>query len=113
MTNINRASNIKDNTISDNIYGMKKLSYWDMFKAAHCMTRRDNIPCLHQTIDGTVVLRNNLIRPVINQFHGTFKACIERRQRDEQQLLNIRFPDKMCNQYLEYLEHSDPGMLRS
>ena len=41
----------------------------------------------------------------IFQFEKEFKACIERRKQNGPQILNILFPMKTGNRYLEYLEN--------
>ena len=39
-------------------------------------------------------------------FEPEFKACLERRKQNEPQILNILFPIKTDNRYLEYLENT-------
>jgi hypothetical protein len=41
----------------------------------------------------------------IFQFEREYKACLERRKQNEPQILNILFPVKTDNRYLEYLEN--------
>jgi hypothetical protein len=47
---------------------------------------------------------NDLFGLAIFQFEREYKACLERRKHNEPQILNILFPIKTGNRYLEYLE---------
>ncbi|CAC5383825.1 unnamed protein product [Mytilus coruscus] len=38
-----------------------------------------------------------------------YKACLDRRKAQEQYILNLRYPDKTSDEYLEYLENSTDG----
>jgi hypothetical protein len=49
---------------------------------------------------------NDLFGFTIFQFEREFKACLERRKQNEPQILNILFPIKTENRYLEYLENT-------
>jgi hypothetical protein len=49
---------------------------------------------------------NNVSPLIISQFEREFKACLERRKQNEPQILNILFPIKTDNRYLEYLENT-------
>ena len=49
---------------------------------------------------------NDVFGLTIFQFEREFKACIERRKQNGPQILNILFPIKTTNRYLEYLENT-------
>jgi len=49
---------------------------------------------------------NGVFGLTIFQFEREFKACLERRKQNEPHILNILFPIKTDNRYLEYLENT-------
>jgi hypothetical protein len=49
---------------------------------------------------------NDLFGLTTFQFEWKYKACIKRRRQNEPQILNIVFPIKTGNRYLEYLENT-------
>ncbi|XP_052083838.1 uncharacterized protein LOC127721192 [Mytilus californianus] len=97
MDNIERA---------ENLHGIKKTTYWEIYgiKRFPYKGKRKYSPCINQTFDGSIVLKNDVFGLSIRQFEREFKNCLERRRKDEQTIINIRFPDKTSNEYMEYLE---------
>ncbi|CAG2218919.1 unnamed protein product [Mytilus edulis] len=51
------------------------------------------------------MIQNDLLGLTIHQFESRFEECLERRTRNKEWLLNIRFPDKTSDGYIEYLEN--------
>ncbi|CAC5406621.1 unnamed protein product [Mytilus coruscus] len=52
-----------------------------------------------------MMITNDVIGLKIRQFERMYKACLERRKSREQWILNLRYPDKSSNEYLEYLQN--------
>ncbi|CAC5423029.1 unnamed protein product [Mytilus coruscus] len=52
-----------------------------------------------------MMISNDVFGLTIRQFERVYKACLERRKRKEQWIINLRYPDKSSNEYLEYLEN--------
>ncbi|XP_071146160.1 uncharacterized protein [Mytilus edulis] len=52
-----------------------------------------------------MVISNDVFGLTISQFERMYEACLERRKKKEQWILNLRYPDKSSKEYLEYLEN--------
>ncbi|CAC5389559.1 unnamed protein product [Mytilus coruscus] len=104
--NIGRTNNqgIAEN---ENIYGMRKVTYWEKYgvKRFPYRGRRRFTPNLHQHFDGQISITNDVFGLTIHQFERTFRDCLERRKHNSQWILNLRYPVKSSNKYLEYLEN--------
>ena len=68
--------------------------------------RRKNISWIRQILPSSTERHNDLFGMAILQFEREFTACLERRKQNEPQILNILFPIKTGNRYLEYLENT-------
>lgn len=62
-------------------------------------------PSTFQSSDGGTIISNDVFGMTIKQFDCQYKACLERRKTQEQRILNLRYPDKSTNEYLEYLQY--------
>ncbi|XP_063406676.1 uncharacterized protein LOC134690630 [Mytilus trossulus] len=104
-TNSERPSNqgVSEN---GNIHGTRKGTYWEKYgvKRFPYRGRRRFTPNLHRHFDGQVIITNDVFGLTIQQFERTFRACLERRKQNSQWILNLRYPVKSSNKYLEYLE---------
>jgi len=78
-------------------YGVKCLPY---------RGRRKHFSIIQQILGSHTERHNDLFGMAIFQFEREFTACLERRKQNEQQILNILFPIKTSNRYLEYLENT-------
>ncbi|CAC5363436.1 unnamed protein product [Mytilus coruscus] len=99
-------NNRRQNSDSEPAVGMLKAAYWEMYGVKHFRYRgyRKHSPLLHQTFDGDLSILNDIFGLTIHQFEREFRSCLQRRIMHEQSILNIRFPDKTSNNYLEFLE---------
>ncbi|CAC5403365.1 unnamed protein product [Mytilus coruscus] len=91
----------------ENLFGMRKVTYWEMYgvKRFPFRGRRKYTSLLYQSLDGGMVISNDIFGLTIRQFERMFKACLDRRKTQEQWITNIRYPDKSSNDYLEYLQN--------
>ena len=80
-------------------YGVKSLPY---------RGRRKHFSSIRQILGSRTHRHNDLFGMAIFQFEREYKACLERRKQNEPQILNIVFPIKTDNRYLEYLENTQP-----
>jgi hypothetical protein len=78
-------------------YGVKSLPY---------RGRRKHFSSIRQILWSRTDRHNDLFGMAIFQFEREFTACLERRKQNEPQILNILFPIKTGNRYLEYLENT-------
>ncbi|XP_052102227.1 uncharacterized protein LOC127735866 [Mytilus californianus] len=51
-----------------------------------------------------MIISNDVFGLTIKQFERMFKTCLDKRKTQEQWILNLRYPDKSSNDYLEYLQ---------
>ena len=77
-------------------YGVKNLPY---------RGRRKHFSSIRQILGSCTERHNDLFGMVIFQFEREYNACLERRKQNEPQILNIVFPIKTGNRYLEYLDN--------
>ncbi|VDI06299.1 Hypothetical predicted protein, partial [Mytilus galloprovincialis] len=102
-----------DNLYRDeNMHGIEKKTYWEIYgmKCFPYKGKRKYSPCINQMFDGGIVLKNDVFGLSIRQFEREFKHCLERRRKNEQTIINIRFPVKTSNEYIEYLETFNGGV---
>lgn len=87
-------------------YGLRKVNFWEKYgvKCFPYRGRRRYSPFAYQSVDGGIVISNDVFGLTIRQFEQLFKACINRRKTHEQYILNLRYPDKTADEYLEYLQ---------
>ncbi|XP_063412098.1 uncharacterized protein LOC134694919 [Mytilus trossulus] len=91
----------------ENQFGIRKTTYWEIYgvKRFPYRGKRKFTPLLYQSFHGGMVISNDVFGLTISQFERIYKACLERRKTKEQWILNLRYPDKSSNEYLEYLEN--------
>ena len=78
-------------------YGVKILPY---------RGRRKHFSNIRQILGKRTDRHNDVFGMAIFQFERKYTACLERRKLNEPQILNILFPIKTGNIYLEYLENT-------
>ncbi|CAC5364715.1 unnamed protein product [Mytilus coruscus] len=91
-----------------NVHGLRKITYWEKYgvKRFPYPGRRRYTPLVYQSEDEGIIISNDVFGLTIKQFERTYKACLDRRKTQEQYILNLRYPDKSTNEYLEYLQDS-------
>lgn len=107
-TNNNRASNHSEDD-NEHLYGMRRLTYWEKYgvKRFPYRGKRRHTPILQQDFDGGISISNDVFGLTIHQFEQKYVACLEKRKQNAQRILNLRYPVKSSNEYLEYLEHCE------
>ena len=75
-------------------HGVKSLPY---------RGRRTHFSNIRQILGSRTERHNDLFGLAIFQFEREYKACLERREHNKPQIMNILFPIKTGNRYLEYL----------
>ena len=90
------------------VYKTKKVLFVDSHgvKSFPYRGRRTHCACLKQILGSSTERHNDVFGMTIFQFEREFTACLERRKQNEPQILNILFPIKTDNRYLEYLENT-------
>ncbi|CAG2203676.1 unnamed protein product [Mytilus edulis] len=103
---MNRKARNKESADEEFLYGMRKTTYWEKYGLKHFPYpgRRRYTPSFHQSFDGGIIISNDVFGLAISQFEQKFRACLEKRTKQEQWILNLRYPDKSSNEYLEYLQ---------
>ena len=89
------------------MYGMRKnmhLQKYGVKTFPYCRRRR-YIPSINQSLAGGIVMSNDVFGLTIGQFERMYKDCLERRKSREKWIINLRYPDKFSNEYLEYLQN--------
>ncbi|XP_052085377.1 uncharacterized protein LOC127723014 [Mytilus californianus] len=104
---MNGKSTNQDNCDDGYPFGMKKTTYWEIYsvKCFPYRGRRKYTPLLNQSLDGGLIISNDVFGLTIRQFDRMYKACLHRRKTQEQWILNLRYPDKSSKDYLEYLQN--------
>ncbi|CAC5365966.1 unnamed protein product [Mytilus coruscus] len=104
---MNGTSRNQDNSGDENHFALKKNTYWEIYGVKRFPYRgqRKYSPLLYQSYDGGMIIQNDVFGLTIRQFERLYKACLERRKTNEQWILNLRYPDKSSNAYLEYLDN--------
>ncbi|XP_063412219.1 uncharacterized protein LOC134695013 [Mytilus trossulus] len=97
----------QDKSDDENLFGIKKTTYWQIYgvKRFPYRGKRKFTPLLYPSLDGGMVISNDVFGLTISQFERMYKACLERRKTKEQWILNLRYPDKSSKEYLEFLEN--------
>ncbi|XP_052079193.1 uncharacterized protein LOC127717547 [Mytilus californianus] len=104
---MNRNFQNQDKCDDEVLFGIRKIPYWEIYgvKQFPYRGRRKYTPLLYQSIDGGMIIKNDLFGLTIRQFERMYKTCLERRKTHEQWILYLRYPDKSSNEYLEYLQN--------
>jgi len=97
-----------DDNEEKKVYATKKVLFVDSHgvKNFPYRGRRKHFSCLKQILGNSTDRHNDLFGLTIFQFEREYQACLERRKQNEPQILNIVFPIKTDNRYLEYLENT-------
>jgi len=90
------------------VYTTKKALFVDSYgvKSLPYRGRRKHFSSIQQILGSSRNRHNDLFGMAIFQFEREYKACLERRKKNEPQILNILFPIKTENRYTEYLENT-------
>jgi hypothetical protein len=93
---------------SKKVYNTKKVLFVDSHgvKNFPYRGRRKHFSCLKQILGSSKERHNDVFGLTTFQFEREYKACLERRKQNEPQILNMVFPIKTDNRYLEYLENT-------
>jgi hypothetical protein len=94
--------------VDKKVYPTKKVLFVDSYgvKSLPYRGRRKHFSSIKQILGSRRIRHNDLFGMVIFQFEREYTACLERRKQNEPQILNILFPNKTDNRYLEYLENT-------
>lgn len=105
---MNRNPKNDEHDIKQNVYGLRKITYWERYgvKRFPYPGRRKSTPLVYQSEDGGITFSNDVFGLTIKQFERVYKGCLDRRKTREQYILNLRYPDKTSEEYLEYLQDS-------
>ncbi|VDI50885.1 Hypothetical predicted protein [Mytilus galloprovincialis] len=97
----------KENENKEHMYSMRKITYWRKYgvKRFPYRGKRKYTPLVYQSDDGGIVISNDVFGLTIRQFERMYKDCLNRRKAHESWIMNLRYPDKASNEYLEYLEN--------
>ena len=100
-------SHIDDDDENKNVYPTKKVLFVDSHDVKNFpyMGRRKHSSSIQHILGSSRIRHNDVCGMAIFQFEREYKACLERRKQNEPQILNILFPVKTDNRYLEYLEN--------
>jgi len=90
------------------VYPTKKVIFIDSYgvKSMPYRGRRKHFSSIRKILGSSTNRHNDLFGMAIFQFEREYTACLERRKQNEPQVLNILFPVKTENRYLEYLENT-------
>lgn len=100
-------SNNQDYDNDENKYGMGKFKYFEKYgvKRFPYSGMRKYPPSINQSRDRGIFISNDLFGLTIKQFERVYKDCLNRRKTKNQWILNLRYPEKSSNEYLEYLNN--------
>ncbi|XP_063438539.1 uncharacterized protein LOC134719478 [Mytilus trossulus] len=101
------SSKNQDKSDDENRFCIKKIMYWEIYgvKRFPYRGKRKFTPLLYQSLDGGMMITNDVFGLTIKQFERTYQVCLEKRKTREQWILNLRYPDKSSNEYLEFLQN--------
>ena len=87
--------------------GIRKFTYWKTYgvKRFPYRGKRKYTPLIYQSDDGGIIISNDVFGLTIRQFERMYKDCLDRRKTHESWIMNLRYPDKASNEYLEYLNN--------
>ncbi|CAG2221661.1 unnamed protein product [Mytilus edulis] len=90
----------------ENMNGMRKIMYLQKHsvKSFPYHGRHRYTPSINQSVDGGIIISNDVFGLTIRQFERIYKVCLDRRKTHEQWILNLRYPDKSSNEYLKNLQ---------
>ncbi|VDI22552.1 Hypothetical predicted protein [Mytilus galloprovincialis] len=96
----------QENDDKKRMNGIRKFTYWKKYgvKRFPYRGKRKYTPLVYQADDGGIVISNDVFGLTIRQFERMYKDCLDRRKTHESWIMNLRYPDKASNEYLEYLD---------
>ncbi|XP_076084318.1 uncharacterized protein LOC143055059 [Mytilus galloprovincialis] len=96
----------QDNDDKKHMIGIRKFTYWKTYgvKRFPYRGKRKYTPLVYQADDGGIVISNDVFGLTIRQFERMYKDCLDSRKTHESWIMNLRYPDKASNEYLEYLD---------
>ncbi|XP_076084129.1 uncharacterized protein LOC143054915 [Mytilus galloprovincialis] len=105
---MNRKPRNDETDSKHNVYELGKVHFWEKYGVQRFpyRGRRRYSPCVYRSVDGGIIVSNDVFGLTIRQFERMFKACLIRRKTHEQYILNLRYPVKTSDEYLEYLQDS-------
>ncbi|VDI60843.1 Hypothetical predicted protein [Mytilus galloprovincialis] len=97
----------RENDDIPHMYSTSKITYWEKYgvKRFPYRGKRKYTPLVYQSDDGGIVISNDVFGLTIRQFERMYKDCLDRRKTHESWIMNLRYPDKASNEYLEYLDN--------
>ncbi|CAC5397487.1 unnamed protein product [Mytilus coruscus] len=104
---MDKSNRNQENDEDENVYGMRKITYLEKYRVEHFPYpgRRKYTPLINKYEEGGMFISNDVFGLTIRQFERMYKDCLKRRKTHEQWILNLRYPDKSSNEYLEYLQN--------
>lgn len=89
------------------MYGIWKKTYLKKYCIQHFPYRGRwrYSSSISQSFDGGITISIDVFGLTIKQFEESYRKCLEKRKTQEQWILNLRYPDKSSNAYLEYLQN--------
>ena len=101
-------SHTDDEDDDKKVYPTKKVLFVDSYgvRSLPYRGRRKHFSSIRQILGSSADRHNDLFGMAIFQFEREYTACLRRRKQNEPQILNIVFPIKTGNIYLEYLENT-------
>ncbi|XP_052086157.1 uncharacterized protein LOC127723544 [Mytilus californianus] len=105
---MNRNSRNDEKDIDHNVYVLRNVNFLEKYGAKRFpyRGRRRYTPFVYRSVDGGIIISNDVFGLTIRQFDRIYKACLDRRKTREQNIINVRYPDKTSDEYLEYLQYS-------
>ncbi|CAC5425472.1 unnamed protein product [Mytilus coruscus] len=105
---MNRNPRNKGKDKDHNVYRLRKVSFWEKYGVQRFPYRGRHrySPFAYQSKDGGIIISNDVFGLTIRQFDRIYKACLDRRKTRERNIINLRYPDKTSDEYLEYLQYS-------
>ncbi|XP_052086560.1 uncharacterized protein LOC127723884 [Mytilus californianus] len=104
---MDKSNRNQENDDDENVYGSRKITYLEKYMVKHFPYRgmRKYTPLINKYEEGGMFISNDVFGLTIRQFERMYKDCLQRRKTHEQWILNLRYPDKSSNEYLEYLQN--------
>ncbi|XP_076084349.1 uncharacterized protein LOC143055085 [Mytilus galloprovincialis] len=97
----------RENDDRQHMYSTSKITYWEKYgvKRFPYRGKRKYTPLIYQSDDGGIIISNDVFGLTIRQFERMYKDCLDKRKTHESWIMNLRYPDKASNEYLEYLNN--------
>lgn len=89
-TSMNQNSRKDEKNNDQRMYRLRKVSFWEKYgvqRFPYCGRHR-NTPFVYRSVDGGIIISNDLFGMTIRQFDRSYKACLNRRKTHKQYLEN-------------------------